>query len=161
MSPLIGQTVPNQLKRWLGVFGYMVWAVRVAFNFRPFRLHVDDGTKVHRVWATEVRIANGTHHGGVELIEDARLDSGEIIVQAVTGRSLLRLAWSWFATVFKLRSRKQTVTEFHGPKLHIKTRPRQPISIDGEIAARTPVTVGAARGAVIIAAPREDQKVES
>src|SRR3712207_5849615 len=110
----------------------MLWAIRVAFKFRPFRLYVDDGQKVHRVWATEVRIANGTHHGGVELVESASLDSGEIVVQAVTGRSLLRLAWSWFATLFKLRARKLTVTEFHGRKLHIDTKPHQPISIDGE-----------------------------
>jgi len=32
------------------------------------------------------------------------------------------------------------------------------ISIDGELAAKTPVKVGVARGAVVIAAPREEQK---
>jgi diacylglycerol kinase family enzyme len=129
--------------------------VRVAFKFRPFRLHVDDGERLHKTWATEARIANGRFHGGIELVEDACLQSGEIIVQAVTGRSLLGLAWSWFATLFKLRSRKQTVTEYHGRELKIVTRPPQKISIDGELAARTPVTVTVARAAVWVAAPRE------
>ena len=159
MSPLIAETVPHKLKRWLGMFGYAIWAIRVALKFRPFRLYVDDGQTVHRVWATEARIANGTHHGGVELVESARLDSGEIVVQAVTGRSVFGLAWSWFATLFKLRARKATVTEFHGRKLHIRTKPRQMISIDGELSAKTPVTVGVARAAVWVAAPREEQKV--
>jgi YegS/Rv2252/BmrU family lipid kinase len=159
MSPLIAETVPHNLKRWLGMVGYAIWAVKVAFKFRPFRLYVDDGDKVHRVWATEARIANGTHHGGVELVESASLDSGEIVVQAVTGRSLLWLAWSWFATIFKLKAREATVTEFHGRKLHIRTKPPQMISIDGEISAKTPVTVGVARAAVWIAAPSEEQKV--
>ncbi len=158
MSPLIAETVPNKLKKYLGMLGYVLWAFRVAFKFRPFRLYVDDGSKVHRVWATEARIANGTHHGGVELVESARVDSGEIVVQAVTGRSVLGLAWSWFATVFKLSSRQATVTEFHGAKLHIKAKPPQPISIDGELSARTPVTVGVARAAVWVAAPREQAK---
>jgi len=158
MSPLIAETVPHKLKKYLGMLGYMIWAARVAFKFRPFRLHVDDGKKVHKLWATEARIANGTHHGGVELVESASLDSGEIVVQAVTGRSLLGLAWSWFATLFKLRSRKLTVAEFHGRELQIKARPPQLISIDGEIAAKTPVKVGVARGAVLVAAPREEQK---
>ena len=158
MSPLIAETVPHTLKKYLGMLGYILWAIRVAFKFQPFRLTVDDGTTVHKVWATEVRIANGSHHGGVELVEDAKLDSGEIVVQAVTGKSLLGLAWSWFATLFKLRSRDLTVTEFHGRELEIDTRPRLPISIDGEIAARTPVKVGVARGAVIVAAPRDEQK---
>jgi YegS/Rv2252/BmrU family lipid kinase len=155
MSPLIAETVPHKLKRWLGMLGYIIWAIRVAFKFRPFRLCVDDGQTVHKVWATEARIANGTHHGGVELVESASLYSGEIVVQAVTGKSVVGLAWSWFATLFKLRARRATVAEFHGRKLHIDTKPRQTISIDGEIAARTPVTVGVARAAVWVAAPRE------
>ena len=158
MSPLIAETVPNKLKKWLGMFGYVLWALRVAFKFRPFRLHVKDGRTTHKVWATEVRIANGSHHGGVELVEDARVDSGEIIVQAVTGRSVFGLAWSWFSTLFKLRSRAMTVTEFKGRELEIVTRPRLKISIDGEIAAKTPVKVGVARGAVLVAAPREEEK---
>ena len=157
LSPLIAETVPHKLKRYLGMVGYMLWAARVAFKFRPFRLHVDDGKVVHKTWATEARIANGTHHGGVELVESADLQSGEIVVQAVTGRSLFGLAWSWFATLFKLRARKQTVSEYRGRQLKVVTRPKQKISIDGELSAETPVTVTVARAAVWVAAPRERQ----
>ncbi len=75
LSPLIADTVPHKLKKYLGMVGYLIWAARVAFKFRPFRLRVtlDDGTLV-KSWATEARIFNGTHHGGVELTEnpDAR-----------------------------------------------------------------------------------------
>ena len=154
LSPLIADTVPHNLKRYLGMVGYMLWAARVAFNFRPFKLRVtlDDGTVV-KAWATEARIANGTHHGGVELVEDQELDSGEIVIQAVTGKSLWGLAWSWFSTLFKLRNRKQTVTEWWGRKLYLEARPAQKISIDGEIAARTPVTVEVADACIEVAAP--------
>ena len=156
MSPLIADTVPHGLKRYLGVLGYVVWAARVAFKFRPFRLTVtqDDGTRFS-CWATEARIANGTHQGGVLLIENARLDSGEMIIQAVTGKGFSGLAWSWFATLFRLRRRGQTVTEWRGRRMSLETRPPQKISIDGEIAARTPVVVECARGAVEVAAPRD------
>ena len=155
LSPLIADSVPHILKRYLGIIGYLIWAVRCAVRFRPFRLTVDDGKAKATVWATEVRIANGRHLGGVELVEDAALDSGEIIVQAVTGRHLAGLAWNWFATLFKLSSREATVTEFHGRKLELDARPSQPISIDGEVAATTPVTVTVARRAVAVAAPRD------
>jgi YegS/Rv2252/BmrU family lipid kinase len=154
LSPLIADTVPHNLKRYLGMVGYLLWAIRVAFKFRPFKLRVtlDDGTVVSS-WATEARIANGTHHGGVELVEDQELDSGEIVIQAVTGKSLWGLAWSWFATLFKLRQRKQTVTEWWGQKLYLEARPAQKISIDGEIAAKTPVTVEVADACIDVAAP--------
>lgn len=156
MSPLIADSVPAGLKRYLGILGYMVWAVRVAFKFRPFRLRItlDDGTTEH-VWATEARIANGSFHGGVELIEDASLNSGEMVIQAVTGRSLAGLAWSWFTTLFKLRHRAQTVTEWRGRHMILDSKPHQKISIDGEISARTPVAVDCARGAIDVAAPRD------
>ena len=156
LSPLIAETVPHKLKKYLGMLGYLIWAARVAFKFRPFRLHVYEGDTVHKSWATEARIANGRFHGGVELVEDACLQSGEIVVQAVTGRSLLGLAWSWFATLFKLRARHGTVTEYHAREMRIVTRPPQKISIDGELSAKTPVTVTVARAAVWVAAPRED-----
>ena len=157
LSPMIADTVPHALKKYLGMAGYLLWAVRVAFKFRPFRLRVtlDDGTLV-KSWATEARIANGTHHGGVELVESQELDSGDIVIQAVTGKSLFGLAWSWFSTLFKLRRRDLTTTEWRGKKLRLEARPRQKISIDGEIAARTPVTIEVAQGAIEVAAPRED-----
>ena len=156
LSPLIADTVPAGLKRHLGMVGYLIWAVRVAFKFGPFKLRItlDDGS-VASTWATEVRIANGSYHGGVQLIEDQRLDSGEMVIQAVTGRSLARLAWSWFTTLFNLRSRAQTVTEWRGKQMKVEARPSQKISIDGEIAARTPVAVEVARGAIEVAAPRD------
>lgn len=156
LSPMIAETVPHKLKRYLGRVGYLGWAVRCAARFRAFRLTVEQDGKRQSVWATEVRIANGTHHGGAEMIESAELDSGEIVVQAVTGKSVAGLAWSWFAILFKLSGRAQTVTEFCGPKMRLETRPRLNISIDGEVAARTPVTVSVARGAIEVAAPREE-----
>ena len=160
LSPMIAETVPHKLKRHLGMVGYMVWALWCAVRFRPFRLVVthDDG-RCEKVWATEVRIANGTHHGGVELVESQEIDSGEIVIQAVTGTSVFGLAWSWFATLAKLKSRHGTTREFRGRKMRLDTRPRRHISIDGEVSAKTPVTVSVARGAIEVAAPRDGQFV--
>lgn len=158
LSPEIAKTIPHKLKRYLGVVGYLIWALWCALRFRPFRVVVDeeDG-KQTKLWATEVRIANGTHHGGVELIESQSVDSGEIVVQVVTGRSAWRLVWSWFATMIKLRARHDTVEEFRGQRMTVNTRPRRKISIDGEVAAKTPVTVSVARRVIEVAAPFEGQ----
>jgi diacylglycerol kinase family enzyme len=126
LSPIIADTVPHNLKKYLGRVGYLGWALRCAVRFRPFRLTIEQDGKRESVWATEARIANGSHHGGVELIENAELDSGEIIVQAVTGKRVLGLAWSWFATLFKLSGREQTVTEFRGRNYTNRDPPEAP-----------------------------------
>lgn len=153
LSPMIGDTVPHKLKRYLGRLGYFVWAIWCFFRFRPFRLIVDDGETVRRLWATEVRIFNGRFHGGVELTETTDVDSGDIVIQAVTGRSLWRLARDWYAKFFKLSSRDSTTEEFRGRRLVLDTRPRHRISIDGEILARTPAIVEVAERAIEVVVP--------
>lgn len=155
LSPMIGKTVPHKLKRYLGRIGYLIWAVKCSVGFRAFRLIIDDGRKEQRMWSTEVRILNGPYHGGVELSDSADVDTGEIVVQAVVGRSHVRLAWDWYAKFFKLRDRNTHTQEFHGKAFTITTRPRQRISIDGEVLAKTPVVAKIAPGAIEVAVPAE------
>jgi YegS/Rv2252/BmrU family lipid kinase len=155
LSPMIGDSVPHKLKRYLGRVGYLIWAIWCFVRFSPFRLIVDDGTRTHRLWTSEVRIFNGRFHGGVELTETTDVDSGDIVVQAVTGRSLARLVWDWYAKFFKLRSRDANTVEFRGKRLRIDTRPHHRISIDGEILARTPATVAVASKAIEVVVPAE------
>jgi YegS/Rv2252/BmrU family lipid kinase len=149
ISPLIAETIPHNLKRYLGRVGYLGWAAIQFLRFRPFKLMVGNET----IDAVEVRIANGRFHGGTELVDDARLDSGEIVVQAVLGDAKHRLVWSWAASILKLRARKRTVREFHGVELRIVTDPPLPISIDGEVLAHTPCTARVAQGVIEVAAP--------
>lgn len=153
LAPKVAESVPHGLKRTLGRLGYLVWAGWSAASFHAFRVKLDDGTRVHRMWATEVRIANGRYHGGLELIENAEVDSGQIIVQVVTGRSLLKLGWSYVAAAAKLRSRHQAVREFVGRELKLSTTPPLSVSIDGEIGAETPLEISAVPDAVTIAVP--------
>ncbi|MBH1999429.1 MAG: YegS/Rv2252/BmrU family lipid kinase [Sphingomonadaceae bacterium] len=153
LSPMIGQTVPHKLKRYLGRIGYLLWAVKCSVGFRAFRLTIDDGTQERRMWSTEVRILNGPYHGGVELSDHADVDTGEIVVQAIVGRSHARLAWDWYAKFFKLRDRNAHTEEFHGTSFKITTKPRQRISIDGEVLARTPLIAKIAPGAIEVAVP--------
>jgi YegS/Rv2252/BmrU family lipid kinase len=154
LSPMIGDSVPHKLKRDLGRFGYLLWAMWCLARFRPFRLTVDDGERQETIWATEVRIANGSFHGGVELIDRAAVDSGEIVVQAVTGRSTLRLVWNWAAKVLGLPAHDAVTVEYRGRKLRIETVPRLPVSIDGEVLTRTPADVEVATRAVEVVVPR-------
>ena len=154
LAPVVAESVPYGLKRKLGRLGYLLWAGWSAASFNAFRLKVVEGDRVKRMWATEVRIANGRFHGGVELIEKADVESGEIIVQAVRGRSLVRLGWNYFTKMLKLKSGGEAVREFHGRELKIYTRPPMRVSIDGELGPETPFTAAVAVAAVTIAAPR-------
>lgn len=153
VSPIIGETVPHKLKRYLGRIGYLLWAIWCLLHFRPFRLYVENDGQRSAIWATEVRIFNGRFHGGVELIEDEAIDDGEIVIQAVTGKSLLPLAWNWFTRFFKLPGRRATTVEFRGGRLSMETKPRLKISIDGEVQGHTPAIVESAHKAIEVVVP--------
>lgn len=155
LSPMIGESVPHKLKRYLGRAGYLLWAIKCSIGFRAFRLMLDDGSGEKHMWSTEVRILNGPYHGGVELSERADVESGELVIQAVVGRSHARLAWDWYAKFFKLRDKDAQTQEFRGKSFRLETRPPQRISIDGEVLAKTPVIAKVAAGAVDVAVPRE------
>ena len=152
LATQIAETIPPGLKRTLGRVGYAMWALLRLARFRPFTLSVDG----ERLVVTEVRISNGGYHGGMELIESAGVQSGDIVVQAVMGNGRRHLAWNYVANMLGLRARHATVREFHGTDLRIECDPPQSISIDGEVLTRTPVMAGVARGVIEVAAPRAE-----
>jgi YegS/Rv2252/BmrU family lipid kinase len=153
LSPMIGKSIPHNLKKYLGRIGYLIWATWCLIKFRPFQLTVDDGKAVHKLKALEVRIANGRFHGGVELVEDTDVDSGDIVVQAVFGHYKRQLIWNWLASYLRLPQRENTVETFRGKSLRIETRPPLAISIDGEVLAKTPVTAKIAARAIEVVVP--------
>lgn len=161
LSPMIAATVPHRLKAWAGRMGYLMWGAWQFFQFKPFILIIDDGSGEKRVSAVEVRISNGGFLGGTEVVDEAEPDSGEIIVQAVTGRVKSRLVWNWFSSHFRLPSRKDTVTNFHGRRIRVETEPPLAISIDGEVLAMTPVIARVAAGIILVAAPQPEMPENS
>lgn len=154
LSPQIAETVPHNLKKVLGRAGYLCWATFQYLRFRPFILTVDDGTGEKRLRVVEVRISNGPYHGGTWLVDEACVDSGQIVVQAVTGRYRRTLIKNWFSSVLGLTTRHQDTVSFSGKSLTVATRPSLPISIDGEVLARTPVRAEIAAGIIRVMAPR-------
>jgi YegS/Rv2252/BmrU family lipid kinase len=156
LSPLIGATVPHGLKKYLGRVGYLLWAIIQVFRFRRFELIVElENGERHEMEALEVRIANGPYHGGVEVVDNARVDSGEIVVQAIPGRAKHRLIGNWLAVLARSRTwKRQTVVDFHARRLRLITDPPLPISIDGEVIGHTPAVIEVAEGVIEVVVPR-------
>ncbi len=160
ISPQIAETVPHGLKKVLGMVGYLGWASYQFGRFKPFTLHVDDGTTKRKLRVVEVRISNGPYHGGTWLVDEAAVDSGEIVVQAVRGHYKRKLAYNWAASFFGLKERHHDTISFSGHKVTVDTDPPMPISIDGEVLAKTPVTARVAAAVIEVMAPPPPQVVD-
>ena len=153
IAPQIAETVPHLLKKVAGRAGYLAWAAWEFIRFRPFMLIVGEGAMAERLRVVEVRISNGPFHGGTELVESAEVDSGEIVVQAVVGHFKRRLVKNWAASVLRLAARHDDIREFRGRSIRLATEPVLPVSIDGELLAKTPVTAKIAAGAIEVMTP--------
>lgn len=153
IAPQIAETVPHGLKAWLGRPGYLVWSALQLLRFQPFRFIIGEGDAAETFDAVEVRIANGPYHGGVELVDEATVDSGQIVVQVVIGETRRHLVWNWTLSVLRLPARKRSVRTFGGEAIRISTDTPMPISIDGEVLAETPVTARIARRAIRVMVP--------
>ncbi|RIA46788.1 YegS/Rv2252/BmrU family lipid kinase [Hephaestia caeni] len=153
IAPQIAQSVPHGVKKYLGRVGYLSWAALQYAKFRPFELTIEDAGVRRNVDVVEVRISNGGFHGGTEIVDEARVDSGEIIVQAVTGSFKRRLLKNWAASALRLAARHDDTVSFTGKALRVSTRPPLPISIDGEVLATTPVTARIAAGVIEVIVP--------
>jgi len=86
-------------------------------------------------------------------VDEASVQSGRIVVQAVTGRYKRTLVKNWAASFLGLKARHQDTVSFSGTALKVDTRPSLPISIDGEVLAHTPITARVAAGAIEVVAP--------
>ena len=159
MSPKIAETVPHNLKKLFGRVGYLGWAAILKARFRPFTLIVGEGENRQRMRVVEVRISNGPYHGGTWLVDDASVNSGRIVVQAVKGHYKRRLVNNWAAAFIGHSARHHETVSFSGTSLRIDTIPPMAISIDGEVLARTPVMANIAAGVIEVMAPPEHEVV--
>lgn len=161
ISPLIAETIPHNLKRYLGRVGYLGWATLQFARFKPFTLVIEDAAGERRIDALEVRIANGPYHGGTLLVDEAALDSGRIVIQVVEGRTRRRLLHNWGAAILGSARRRADTIAFEGEEIRFRTEPPLPISIDGEVLAHTPAIARIAHGVIRVMAPAGDQGVGS
>jgi len=153
LSPMIACTIPQNLKKYFGRPGYLLWSIWCLARFKSFELIVEGADGVERLGALEVRIANGPYHGGIEVVDGAQVDSGEIVIEAVSGRARTTLASNWVRLLLGLPKKERQVRQFRGRSLKLATNPPLPISIDGEVLARTPVTVRVAERAIEVVVP--------
>ena len=154
LPALIGETVPHGLKAVLGRAGYLGWAAYQLLRLRPFECTlIEDGVE-RRYSALEVRISNGSYLGGLEVAEEASVNSRDLTIQIVTGRSGWQLAKSWMMSAAG-RGGGANLVSLRTRGLRIVTEPVMSVSIDGEVLAKTPVDVSVARQVLKIMVPAD------
>ena len=142
LSTQINKTTPKNLKRWLGVFAFIITAFKVVHRMTPFKIEVAHDQKTHKAYTWQITICNGRNYGnGLVIHQDASLKDG-----LLHGLSTEVKKW-WHAFILipsLLTGRyrpKDDVTILAGKKMVLKTRRPMSVDIDGDVKTKTPVTV--------------------
>lgn len=156
----VGQGIPHGLKRTLGRLGYLLYASYRLLRFEPFRCTLTCGGERITLDALELRIANGGYLGGVLVAEDASVHSRDLVIQVIKGRSKWTLIKAWLLWGFGSKPGDRDLEVIRTQDMLIECQPRQRVSIDGEVLARTPIRASIARAALRMMLPRESSGSE-
>lgn len=156
----IAQHMPPALKRWLGRVGYLLVAVTRLLRHQSFDCTVTANGRNVRFDALEVRVANGEYQGGIRVTDEAGVESRDLAVQYIKGRSRASVARFWAKAALGRETRSDDDVEvLRAEELIIETVPPQYVSVDGEPATRTPVRARVARQALLLMVPRDSTAI--
>lgn len=153
----IARVVPHSLKKIAGRLGYLTVAAGMLLRHKPFRCTIvfTDGRRLDVPEAVEIRIANGAYEGGVLIAREADVESGDLIVYVVKGRSLLHLSIVWAQLAVGLTPSPAHFATMRGTRFSVTTDPPHYVAIDGEAVTKTPIEVDVVRQGLCLMAPRE------
>ncbi len=146
------------LKRMLGPLAYPVATLRAYRQHQPFDVRLEfpegDHEPLELTDLLQVAVGNGRHYGGGNTVApDAGIDDATLDIYAVHAGRL-----SEHLSLARLLRNGNLVHHDHvqhvvTPALHLSTDRPQPVNLDGEISAASPVEFRVQRNAVEVVVP--------
>lgn len=161
LSTQVNRQTDSKLKRWIGVFAFVVTALKIARRMTPFRIEVQYDDKVHKAYSWQISICNGRNYGnGLTIHEEANLKDG-----ILHGLSTEVTKW-WHAFILvpslitgHFRA-DHDVTSLQGKTMTLKTKRPVHVDIDGDIKTKTPVSVSVQEKALRVFVPTPAPETE-
>lgn len=154
LSPAVGRNINPLYKKMFGKIGYLIFGIGYFFFHKPFTCTITTKEGTTSLKALELYIANGRYHGGIEIAEEARVDSHHLHIRIIGGTTLFELIKGWFAIMMGKAQDYESVVDIPTAYAELVTNPIQWVSIDGEITTHTPIIISVAAEALTMFAPK-------
>lgn len=159
LSTRINREVNPKLKKYLGVFAFVVTAFKIATRMAPFKIEVMCDDRKHRAYTWQITICNGRNYGnGLTIHEEANLKDGTLHGLSTE----VEKWWHAFTLIPALLSGRfrgeKNVTTLSGKTMILKTRRPMKVDIDGDIKTKTPVELSVKEKALRVFIPLESEK---
>ena len=140
LSAIVARRTARNLKRVVGPLGYLFTGIAAGWVHRPFRCVLESEHGTTRLRTHQVVIANGNVFGTTVIGEPGAIASGKLMVLASRKTSRWELARLWIAMLRGRPDRLSEVIFDSVERLHVETRRRKAVELDGELLTRTPAT---------------------
>jgi diacylglycerol kinase family enzyme len=132
----------------------LLYAARALFTYRAFEARIASPMGSRTLRAVELRIVNGSFLGGIQVADDASVESEDISVQVIAGRSRWALVDTWLRQYLRRPLPEGRIVTLRASRFRIETDPPEPVSIDGEVLTQTPIDVSVSRQSLRVMVPR-------
>lgn len=161
LSTQINRTTPKDLKRWFGVFAFILTAMKVIPRISPFRIEIQHDDQTHRAYTWQISVCNGRNYGnGLVIHQDANLKDGTLHGLSTE----VKKWWQAFALIPALLTGRfrtgQDITILSGKTMTLKTKRPMSVDVDGDVKTKTPVKVYVKESALRVLVPAEAAKSE-
>jgi YegS/Rv2252/BmrU family lipid kinase len=153
LSSTIAGATPNGLKKLLGAAAYVLAGMWPALRSRPFRCNVRAGDRRLDFQTYQIIVANGRYFGLNPLTPEASLVSGQLTFYSTSDSSIVDAAKTYASLLLDRQELLNNAHILKARQLRLRTRPPQPLAIDGEPFGSTPATFKVVPGALRVMVP--------
>lgn len=140
LTTKIAEALTGNQKRILGRAAYLVAFCKGMARIRPFQVRLETDHGVTECSALQVVIGNGRYHGGpFPISPQAQITDGNLNVYVVEGTRRRTLLKAGFNLMAGRHVQLEEVTVMSTSVCRVTAKPRRKVTIDGEVAAMTPL----------------------
>jgi diacylglycerol kinase (ATP) len=139
LSVKITQRLTKKAKRRWGIFAYLITALQVIWESRPFSAEIRMNDQSIRVKTVQIAVGNGRYYGGgMAVVPDATIDDQRLDLYSLE----IQHWWQIIPLLPAMRQGRHIhsrgVRALSGQEIEVYTRKPRPINTDGEITTYTP-----------------------
>jgi diacylglycerol kinase (ATP) len=143
------------LKRIVGTLAYVVAGLVQLVRARRFDCKIKADGHTLEFQTYQVIVASGRYFGNTAVAPDAGLESGKLTLFATSDASQVDIVKTYVALLTDRQTLLPNAHVLEAESIKIRTRPRQPVSVDGSAFGKTPVRFSVAPKAlrVLVSGP--------
>lgn len=153
LSSRIARATPDTLKKWLGPLAYVVAGIGPLLRSKAFRASIAWEHNKVKVRTHQLIVANGRYYGKTPVLPNATLTDGMLALFTTTGLSRWDVAKLFIAVARNRQTSLANAEYFSAPEISVKTKPDQPLDIDGEAFGATPARFSVDKRALRVMVP--------